>query len=186
MKVGSASDVQKRVKELQTGHPSQLKIHGRWQHLNAYAVEEEAQRLLSPFKTEGEWFDVRVADAAKVIELAIQNIDNKPWVRVPAPPSAAIRLENIASPATRWLWDNAPTFSAALKELGGRPPWGGLAKALAGMGIYGKDGSPISGVQLRQAWYLVRRALEAQGPAEGITFGHAPNVQIRKHHSVVK
>lgn len=70
-KIGRTNDLNRRLAELQTGCPGELKIIKLWQHYNLEQVKKY-ERVLHNFFTKcgcriranGEWFELRVPDIA--------------------------------------------------------------------------------------------------------------------------
>jgi len=57
-KVGVSKHPQKRVKQLQTGNSSELRLVESYQSEYANKIEKTLQRRYSYLKKEGEWFDM--------------------------------------------------------------------------------------------------------------------------------
>ena len=70
VKVGSARDVEKRLKALQIGNPEELVLHHVVQAPTRLllAVEAAAHREMAAKRRRGEWFDVSVDDAFRVVQ----------------------------------------------------------------------------------------------------------------------
>ena len=61
-KIGVSKHPKKRVKQLQTGNSSELKLIGSYQSEHAHKVERALQRRYSFLKKEGEWFDLSIKE----------------------------------------------------------------------------------------------------------------------------
>lgn len=59
-KIGTSRDPQKRVRELQTGNSSQLKLVEMYQSEYATKIERALQRRYSHIHKTGEWFDMSI------------------------------------------------------------------------------------------------------------------------------
>ena len=57
-KIGVSKDPKKRLKQLQTGNSSKLKLVESYGSDNANTIEKTLQRKYSYLKKEGEWFDL--------------------------------------------------------------------------------------------------------------------------------
>ena len=60
-KIGVSKHPKKRVKELQTGNSSELKLIESYESEHAHKVERALQRRYSYMKKEGEWFDMSIS-----------------------------------------------------------------------------------------------------------------------------
>lgn len=76
VKIGIATDVQKRRSALQTGHPQrlsvlyQLPVHSK----DAQSIEAHAHWLMKDCRLSGEWFDISVVQAAQAIRRAAKEV----------------------------------------------------------------------------------------------------------------
>lgn len=61
-KIGVSIHPKKRVKQLQTGNSSELKLVEIYQSEHAHKVEKSLQRRYSYLKKEGEWFDLGLTE----------------------------------------------------------------------------------------------------------------------------
>ena len=61
-KIGVSKHPKKRVKQLQTGNSSELKLIETYQSEHAHKVERALQRRYSYLKKEGEWFDLSIKE----------------------------------------------------------------------------------------------------------------------------
>lgn len=61
-KIGVSKHPKKRVKQLQTGNSSELKLVEAYQSELAYQIEKSLQRRYSHLKKEGEWFDMSISN----------------------------------------------------------------------------------------------------------------------------
>lgn len=60
-KVGVSKHPKKRVRQLQTGNSSELKLIESYQSEHANQIEKALQRRYSHLKKEGEWFDMDIS-----------------------------------------------------------------------------------------------------------------------------
>lgn len=61
-KIGVSKHPKKRVKQLQTGNSSELKLIESYQSEFAHMVEKALQRRYAHMKKEGEWFDLSIRE----------------------------------------------------------------------------------------------------------------------------
>lgn len=61
-KIGVSKHPKKRVKQLQTGNSSELKLVEIYESEHAHKVERALQRRYSYLKKEGEWFDLSIKE----------------------------------------------------------------------------------------------------------------------------
>ena len=61
-KIGVSIHPKKRIKQLQTGNSSELKLIESYQTEHAHKVERALQRRYSYLKKEGEWFDLSIKE----------------------------------------------------------------------------------------------------------------------------
>lgn len=61
-KIGISNNPKRRIKELQTGNPSQLKLVETYQSEHAEKIERTLQRRYSYLRKEGEWFDMGISN----------------------------------------------------------------------------------------------------------------------------
>lgn len=61
-KIGVSKHPKKRVKQLQTGNSSELKLIESYQSEHAHKVERALQRRYGYLKKEGEWFDLSIKE----------------------------------------------------------------------------------------------------------------------------
>ena len=61
-KIGVSKHPKKRVKQLQTGNSSELKLVESYQSEYAHKVEKALQRRYAHMKKEGEWFDLSIKE----------------------------------------------------------------------------------------------------------------------------
>ena len=61
-KIGVSKHPKKRVKQLQTGNSSELKLIESYQSEHAHKVERTLQRRYAYLKKEGEWFDLSIKE----------------------------------------------------------------------------------------------------------------------------
>jgi len=61
-KIGVSKHPKKRVKQLQTGNSSELKLVESFHTEHAHKIERALQRRYSYLKKEGEWFDLSIKE----------------------------------------------------------------------------------------------------------------------------
>jgi len=61
-KIGVSKHPQKRIKELQTGNSSELKLIQSYMSEHAHMIEKSLQRQYLHLKKEGEWFDLSIKE----------------------------------------------------------------------------------------------------------------------------
>jgi len=61
-KIGVSKHPKKRVKQLQTGNSSELKLVETYQSEHANKIEKSLHRRYSYLKKEGEWFDMSIKE----------------------------------------------------------------------------------------------------------------------------
>jgi len=61
-KIGVSKHPKKRIKQLQTGNSSELKLVESYQSEYAHKVEKALQRRYAHMKKEGEWFDLSIKE----------------------------------------------------------------------------------------------------------------------------
>jgi predicted GIY-YIG superfamily endonuclease len=59
-KIGVSKHPKKRIKELQTGNSSELKLIEVYQSEFAHKIEKSLQNLYKHLRKEGEWFDLSI------------------------------------------------------------------------------------------------------------------------------
>lgn len=62
-KIGVSKNPKKRIKQLQTGNSSELKLIHSYPSEYAHKIEKAIHNLLKHCKKEGEWFDMSLPDA---------------------------------------------------------------------------------------------------------------------------
>ena len=67
-KIGVSKHPKKRIKELQTGNASELRLIDTYQSEYANKIEKTLQRRYSHLRKEGEWFDMGISNEASFIE----------------------------------------------------------------------------------------------------------------------
>lgn len=65
-KIGIASDVKKRVYELQTGCPYPVEILGQWDHGEAFRLEQQLHSMFASKRLAGEWFALTEQDVETI------------------------------------------------------------------------------------------------------------------------
>ena len=79
-KIGVSKHPKKRVKQLQTGNSSELKLVESFESEYPHLVERALQRRYDHLKKEGEWFDIAISEEVsfltdcKRIEESIDNL----------------------------------------------------------------------------------------------------------------
>lgn len=66
-KIGVSKHPNKRIKELQTGNSSKLKLVESYQSEFAYLIEKTLQQKYSYLRKEGEWFDMSISNEISFI-----------------------------------------------------------------------------------------------------------------------
>lgn len=61
-KIGISLNPEKRISQLQTGNPDQLKLIDKYKSDIAERIEKTIHRQYSYLKKEGEWFDLNIDD----------------------------------------------------------------------------------------------------------------------------
>lgn len=74
-KIGTTKNIQKRIKELQTGNAEQLYLIDKYESDNAFKIEKALHNFFSHKKKINEWFDFGIEDEIKFKELCT-TIDN--------------------------------------------------------------------------------------------------------------
>lgn len=67
-KIGVSKHPQKRVKQLQTGNSSELKLIESYESDYAHRIEKSLQRRYSYLKKEGEWFDMSISNEVSFLK----------------------------------------------------------------------------------------------------------------------
>ena len=82
-KVGISRDPTKRLKSLQTGHPYPLQLHYTRETdiCKTKLLETVIHRHLKLYKTNGEWFDVTLANLILDVEYAIIRYGEDPILK---------------------------------------------------------------------------------------------------------
>jgi len=75
-KIGVSKHPNKRVKQLQTGNSSELKLVESYQSEFAHQIERTLQRRYSYLKKEGEWFDMSISNEVSFLKECQQIEDN--------------------------------------------------------------------------------------------------------------
>lgn len=66
-KIGVSKHPQQRVRELQTGNASELRLINTYQSEYAHKIEKTLQRRYSYLRREGEWFDMSISNEVSFI-----------------------------------------------------------------------------------------------------------------------
>jgi hypothetical protein len=75
-KIGVASNVQKRMKSLQTGCPRKLVLSSYvecYDQHEAYRIESAAKKVLADKQAVGEWFEINSYDAVQALHEAVES-----------------------------------------------------------------------------------------------------------------
>lgn len=75
-KIGVSKHPKKRVKQLQTGNSSELKLVEAYQSELAHKIEKTLQRRYSHLKKEGEWFDMSISNETTFLKECRQIEEN--------------------------------------------------------------------------------------------------------------
>ncbi len=67
-KIGTSKHPEKRLKQIQTGNPTKLKLFDTYESEIAVKIETALHHLLSHYKREGEWFEIPLNEAIKFKE----------------------------------------------------------------------------------------------------------------------
>lgn len=67
-KIGVSKNPKKRIKELQTGNSSKLKLVESYPSQYAHKIEKTLQRRYNHLRKEGEWFDFSLLDGVSFKE----------------------------------------------------------------------------------------------------------------------
>ena len=78
VKVGWTVNIEKRLADVQTGYPYDLKVLFSIEHIHARFVEAEAHRRLAAHRLRGEWFDVPRDVAIEAVQSAVGHVDAEP------------------------------------------------------------------------------------------------------------
>jgi hypothetical protein len=82
-KVGISKDPQRRLKNLQTGHPHKLSIHSikETDVAKTKLLESTIHHHLKHHRTHGEWFDLPLDDIKLEVEFALMRYEDDPLLR---------------------------------------------------------------------------------------------------------
>lgn len=61
-KIGVSKNPKRRIKQLQTGNASELRLIDTYESEYAYKIEKTLQRKYSYLKKKGEWFDMSITN----------------------------------------------------------------------------------------------------------------------------
>jgi len=67
-KIGVSKHPKQRLKELQTGNSSELRLVETFQSRLAHMIEKTLQRRYSHLRKEGEWFDMSIANETSFVQ----------------------------------------------------------------------------------------------------------------------
>jgi hypothetical protein len=67
-KIGVSKHPKKRIKELQTGNASELRLVDTYQSEYANKIEKTLQRRYSHLQKEGEWFDMGISNEVSFVQ----------------------------------------------------------------------------------------------------------------------
>lgn len=74
-KIGSTKDINKRIKQLQTGNADKIYLIDKYESDNAFKIERALHNFFSYKNKMNEWFEFGIEDEIKFKELCLQ-IDN--------------------------------------------------------------------------------------------------------------
>lgn len=80
-KIGVSKHPNKRIKELQTGNSSELKLIEVYQSEFAHQIEKTMQRRYTHLKKEGEWFDLSITNEVSFIKECQQIEENMVFLK---------------------------------------------------------------------------------------------------------
>ncbi|RYD70080.1 MAG: GIY-YIG nuclease family protein [Verrucomicrobiaceae bacterium] len=82
-KIGFSNNPEKRLRQLQTGHPAKLFLHHTqgFPEDRARLMEQIIHKTIRPFRLKGEWFKIDVASAIAEIEFALIRYGDEPNLR---------------------------------------------------------------------------------------------------------
>jgi len=80
-KIGVSKHPKKRIKELQTGNSSELKLIEVYQSEFAHQIEKTMQRRYTHLKKEGEWFDLSITNEVSFIKECQQIEENMVFLK---------------------------------------------------------------------------------------------------------
>lgn len=71
-KIGITRNLEQRLKNLQTGHPYELKIHYKEEipESQVRLIEQTIHKTIKHKQTHGEWFDISLEDAISEVKFA--------------------------------------------------------------------------------------------------------------------
>lgn len=71
-KIGITNNPERRLKNLQTGHPYELKIHYKEEipESQVRLIEQTIHKTIKHKQTKGEWFDISLEDAIAEVKFA--------------------------------------------------------------------------------------------------------------------
>lgn len=75
-KIGVSTNPKKRLKQLQTGNSSELKLIDSYSSEYADKIEKSLHNFLGANKKEGEWFDLSLLDALSFVDKCKNIEDN--------------------------------------------------------------------------------------------------------------
>lgn len=74
-KIGTTKNIEKRIKELQTGNADKIYLIDKYESNNAFKIEKALHNFFGFNKKLNEWFDFGIEEEIKFKELCLQ-IDN--------------------------------------------------------------------------------------------------------------
>lgn len=80
VKIGSSGSPALRLRSLQTGFPTELKLHHQQQSTDAHLAERAAHYILREKRLHGEWFDVSVDAAIAAVASVLDAMQDPDWV----------------------------------------------------------------------------------------------------------
>ncbi len=102
IKIGISEEVNRRLKQLQTGSPYELKLMGWIEPENDRALEKELHTKYSKERTHGEWFDLGVCEVLE--ELREHTTDAYISVNSNAFEIASFDRDGIPENVGAWQW----------------------------------------------------------------------------------
>lgn len=71
-KIGITSNVQSRIKGIQTGNPDKVTLVCSVEHPEPRKLEAELHRIFSPYRLEGEWFQLSIGQVGQCKQIMAQ------------------------------------------------------------------------------------------------------------------
>lgn len=80
-KIGVSKNPNKRLKQLQTASGEELKLVATFETTNARKVESALHNQYSPYKTQGEWFNISLVEEVSFGEICSKIDENITYLR---------------------------------------------------------------------------------------------------------